>query len=71
MDWEVKKMIAVTGSGNNCLRCHTDALRAHGATDEETADLLRVVDFFSGSNAVASGLNVECTPPLRPDGLAP
>jgi len=67
-------MIAVAVLANNCddcLRSHTDALRVHGATDEETADFLSVVNGFNGFNAVASGLNVEYTPPVRPDDVAP
>ena len=42
-----------------------DALRALGGTDEEIVELMSVVDFFNGSNAVASGLKVEYTPPVR------
>jgi AhpD family alkylhydroperoxidase len=75
IDRKVKEMIAVAVSATNncdyCVRSHTDALRALGATDAEIVELLSVVDFFNGSNAVASGLKVEYTPPVRADDLAP
>jgi AhpD family alkylhydroperoxidase len=71
IDRKVKEMIAVAVSATNncdyCLRSHTDALRALGTTDEEIVELMSVVDFFNGSNAVASGLKVEYTPPARAD----
>jgi AhpD family alkylhydroperoxidase len=74
IDRKVKEMIAVAVSATNncdyCLRSHTDALRALGATDEEIVELMSVVDFFNGSNAVASGLKVEYTPPVPADGDA-
>jgi AhpD family alkylhydroperoxidase len=69
IDRKVKEMIAVAVSATNncdyCLRSHTDALRALGGTDEEIVELMSVVDFFNGSNAVASGLKVEYTAPVR------
>ena len=74
IDRRVKEMIAVAVSATNacdyCTRSHTDALRAQGATDEEIVELLAVVDFFNGSNAIASGLKVEYTPPVRADDPA-
>ena len=72
IDRKVKEMIAVAVSATNncdyCLRSHTDALRALGGTDEEIVELMSVVDFFNGSNAVASGLKVEYTPPVKAAG---
>ena len=69
IDRKVKEMIAVAVSATNncdyCIQSHTDALRALGGTDAEIVELLSVVDFFNGSNAVASGLKVEYTPPVR------
>ena len=66
IDRKVKEMIAVAVSATNncdyCVRSHTDALRAMGATDAELVELLSVVDFFNGSNAIASGLKVEYEP---------
>lgn len=68
IDRKVKEMIAVAVSATNncdyCIRSHTDALRSLGATDEEIVELLSVVDFFNGSNAIASGLKVEYEPPV-------
>jgi AhpD family alkylhydroperoxidase len=71
IDRKVKEMIAVAVSATNncdyCLRSHTDALRALGGTDAEIVELMSVVDFFNGSNAVASGLKVEYSPPVLAD----
>jgi AhpD family alkylhydroperoxidase len=68
IDRKVKEMIAVAVSATNncdyCLRSHTDALRALGGTDAEIVELMSIVDFFNGSNAVASGLKVEYAPPV-------
>ena len=69
IDRKVKEMIAVAVSATNncdyCLRSHTDAFRALGGTDEELVELMSVVDFFNGSNAIASGLKVEYAPPVK------
>lgn len=66
IDRRMKEMIAVAVSATNncdyCVRSHTDALRAMGASDEELVELLSVVDFFNGSNAMASGLKIEYEP---------
>jgi AhpD family alkylhydroperoxidase len=68
IDRKTKEMIAVAVSATNacdyCIRSHTDALRALGGTDAEIVELLAVVDFFNGSNAIASGLKVEYEPPV-------
>jgi AhpD family alkylhydroperoxidase len=68
LDRKVKEMIAVAVSATNacdyCTRSHTDMLRALGATDAEIVELLAVVDYFNGSNAIASGLKVEYAPPV-------
>jgi hypothetical protein len=32
-------------------------------------ELMSVVDYFNGSNAIASGLTVEYTPPVLADGV--
>jgi AhpD family alkylhydroperoxidase len=68
LDRRTKEMIAVAVSATNncdyCLRSHTDALRALGTTDAEIVELMSVVDFFNGSNAVSSGLRVEYEPPV-------
>ena len=66
LDRKTKEIIAVAVSATNncdyCLRSHTDALRAMGTTDEELVELMSVVDFFNGSNAIASGLKVDYEP---------
>lgn len=71
IDRKTKEMIAVAVSATNncdyCIRSHTDALRALGTTDAELVELLSVVDFFNGSNAIASGLKVEYEPPVPAD----
>lgn len=68
LDRKTKEMIAVAVSATNscdyCIRSHTDNLRALGATDAELVELLSIVDFFNGSNAIASGLKVEYEPPV-------
>jgi|tagenome__1003787_1003787.scaffolds.fasta_scaffold20782317_2 AhpD family alkylhydroperoxidase len=71
LDRRTKEIIAVAVSATNncdyCLHSHTDALRALGVTDEEIVELMSVVDFFNGSNAVSSGLRVEYEPPVPAD----
>ena len=66
LDRRTKEIIAVAVSATNncsyCLHSHTDALRAMGFGDRELLELMAVVDFFNGSNAVASGLQVEYEP---------
>ncbi|HWB67838.1 MAG TPA: carboxymuconolactone decarboxylase family protein [Mycobacteriales bacterium] len=68
LDRKTKEMIAVAVSATNncdyCLHSHTDALRALGTTDAELVELMAVVDFFNGSNAISSGLRVEYAPPV-------
>lgn len=72
LDRKTKEMIAVAVSATNscdyCIRSHTDALRALGTTDAELIELLAVVDFFNGSNAIATGLKVEYEPPVPATG---
>ena len=62
IDRKTKEMIAVAISATNncdyCLRSHTDALRDLGVDDATLIELMGVVDFFNGSNAIASGLRV-------------
>ncbi|MHB1576845.1 MAG: carboxymuconolactone decarboxylase family protein [Candidatus Dormibacteria bacterium] len=68
LDRKTKEIIAVAVSATNncsyCLSSHTDALRSLGFGDAELVELMAVVDFFNGSNAVASGLKVEYEPPV-------
>lgn len=69
LDRRTKEIIAVAVSATNncdyCLSSHIDNLRALGMGDAEIVELLSVVDFFNGSNAVASGLKIEYEPPVR------
>ncbi|HET9070494.1 MAG TPA: carboxymuconolactone decarboxylase family protein [Acidimicrobiales bacterium] len=75
LDRRTKEIIAVAVSATNncdyCLHSHTDNLRAMGMTDAELVELLAVVDFFNGSNAVASGLKVGYEPPVADGGPDP
>ncbi len=68
LDRRTKEIIAVAVSATNncdyCLQSHTDALRGLGLGDSEIVELMAVVDFFNGSNAMASGLKVEYVPPV-------
>ncbi|HVB14577.1 MAG TPA: carboxymuconolactone decarboxylase family protein [Candidatus Dormibacteraeota bacterium] len=68
LDRRTKEIIAVAVSATNncayCLQSHTDALRSLGLGDAELVELMAVVDFFNGSNAMASGLMVEYVPPV-------
>ena len=74
LDRRTKEIIAVAVSATNncsyCLASHTDALRSMGFTDADLVELMAVVDFFNGSNAVASGLKVEYEPPVRASGTS-
>src|SRR2546421_4262107 len=67
LDRVTKEIIAVAVSAtNNCEYCilsHTDALRQLGLDDEAIMELMAVVDFFNGSNSVASGLPIPHEPP--------
>ena len=71
LDRRTKEIIAVAVSATNncsyCLSSHTDALRQLGFDDADLVELMAVVDFFNGSNAVASGLKVEYEPPVFRD----
>ncbi|MHB8393137.1 MAG: carboxymuconolactone decarboxylase family protein [Candidatus Dormibacteria bacterium] len=75
LDRRTKEIIAVAVSATNncsyCLSSHTDALRGMGFGDPELLELMAVVDFFNGSNAVASGLKVEYEPPVPRTASSP
>jgi len=68
LDRTTKEVIAVAVSATNncdyCLSSHTDALRSLGLDDEGILEVMAVVDFFNGSNAVASGLRIPYEPPV-------
>ena len=71
LDRRTKEIIAVAVSATNnceyCLHSHTDVLRSLGMTDAELVELMSVVDYFNGSNAVSSGLRIEYEPPVPAD----
>ena len=75
LDRRTKEIIAVAVSATNncdyCLQSHTDALRSLGLGDAELVELLAVVDFFNGSNAMASGLKVKYAPPVSREEEGP
>jgi AhpD family alkylhydroperoxidase len=56
--------VSATNNCDYCLRSHSDALRGMGLDDEAIMELMAVVDFFNGSNAVASGLRIPYEPPV-------
>jgi len=66
LDRKTKEMIAVAVSATNncdyCIRSHTDALRSLGVDDEALMELMSVVAFFNGTNAIASGLKIQYEP---------
>ncbi len=59
LDSLIKEMIFVAVSSSNgceyCLRCHTDAARKQGMTDEMLGELLAVVSVATQSNILANG----------------
>ncbi|WP_136657043.1 carboxymuconolactone decarboxylase family protein [Nitratireductor sp. XY-223] len=66
LDPKTKEMIYVAVSiANSCSYCvhsHTAAARAKGMSDEEHADLLRVVATASKTNALLNGLQIPVDP---------
>jgi AhpD family alkylhydroperoxidase len=63
IDLRVKEMLALAVSMVNrcsyCIDSHSYALRKMGMTDEELVEMVAVIDFFSGTNALSSGLKIE------------
>ena len=62
LDSMFKEMIFVAVSASNgceyCLRCHTDAARKQGMTDDMLGELLAVVNVASQSNILANGYQI-------------
>jgi AhpD family alkylhydroperoxidase len=58
----VKEMVFVAVSASNgcayCLRCHTDAARKQGMSDEMLGELLAVVGVATQSNILANGYQI-------------
>ncbi len=68
LDPKTKEMIYVAVSiANSCRYCvhsHTAAARAKGMTDDEYADLLRVVSTAARTNALLNGLQIPVDEPF-------
>ena len=62
LDSMFKEMVFVAVSASNgceyCLRCHTDAARKQGMTDDMLGELLAVVNVASQSNILANGYQI-------------
>ena len=62
LDSLVKEMVFVAVSASNgcayCLRCHTDAARKQGMSDEMLGELLAVVGVATQSNILANGYQI-------------
>ena len=58
----VKEMVFVAVSVSNgceyCLRCHTDAARKQGMTDDMLGELIAVVGVATQSNILANGYQI-------------
>jgi AhpD family alkylhydroperoxidase len=66
LDPKTKEMLYMAVSIANacpyCIHSHTAAARAHGMTNEEYADLLRVVSLAGKTNHILNGLQVPVDP---------
>ena len=69
LDSMFKEMVFVAVSASNgceyCLRCHTDAARKQGMTDDMLGELLAVVNVASQSNILANGFQVPLDDDLK------
>ena len=69
LDSLTKEMVFVAVSASNgceyCLRCHTDAARKQGMTDEMLGELLAVVSVASQSNILANGYQIPLDDDLK------
>ena len=69
LDLLVKEMVFVAVSANNgceyCLRCHTDAARKQGMTDEMLGELIAVVGVATQSNILANGYQIPLDDDLK------
>ena len=69
LDSMFKEMIFVAVSASNgceyCLRCHTDAARKQGMTDDMLGELLAVVNVASQSNILANGYQIPLDDDLK------
>ena len=69
LDSMFKEMVFVAVSVSNgceyCLRCHTDAARKQGMTDDMLGELLAVVNVASQSNILANGYQIPLDDDLK------
>ncbi|MDP6496630.1 MAG: carboxymuconolactone decarboxylase family protein [Dehalococcoidia bacterium] len=69
LDLLVKEMVFVAVSASNgceyCLRCHTDAARKLGMTDEMLGELIAVVGVATQSNILANGYQIPLDDDLK------
>ena len=69
LDSMFKEMVFVAVSASNgceyCLRCHTDAARKQGMTDDMRGELLAVVNVASQSNILANGYQIPLDDDLK------
>ena len=69
LDPLVKEMVFVAVSASNgceyCLRCHTDAARKQGMTDEMLGELIAVVGVATQSNILANGYQIPLDDDLK------
>ena len=69
LDSLTKEMVFVAVSASNgceyCLRCHTDAARKQGMTDEMLGELLAVVSVATQSNILAYGYQIPLDDDLK------
>ena len=69
LDSLTKEMVFVAVSASNgceyCLRCHTDAARKQGMTDEMLGELLAVVGVATQANILANGYQIPLDDDLK------
>ena len=69
LDSMFKEMVFVAVSASNgceyCLRCHTNAARKEGMTDDMLGELLAVVNVASQSNILANGYQIPLDDDLK------
>jgi len=62
-----RPVVAVSASNGceYCLRCHTDAARKQGMTDEMLGELIAVVNVATQSNILANGYQIPLDDDLK------
>ena len=59
--------VSIANSCTYCVHSHTAAAKAKGMTDEQYADLLRVVSLAAKTNHMVTGLQVPVDPEFNSD----